>query len=102
MLETVLQDVRYGVRTLRHSPTFTLIAICTLGLGIGAAVGIFTVVNAILLRPLPIRDPENVAMIETQLTRNRTPAPGIGSWTKYEVLRQQNSAFSEVGAYVRV
>jgi putative ABC transport system permease protein len=101
MLETVLQDVRYGLRVLRHSPTFTVIAVCTLALGIGAAVGIFTVVNAILLRPLPIRDTERVAMIVTQITRTRTPAPGIGSWTKYEMLRRQTTAFSEVGAYVR-
>ena len=101
MLETVLQDVRYGLRVLRHSPTFTLVAIGTLALGIGAAVGIFTVVNAILLRPLPIRDTERVAMIVTQVTRTRTPAPGIGSWTKYELLRRQTTAFSEVGAYVR-
>jgi hypothetical protein len=68
MVETVWQDLRYGVRMLRHSPTFTLIAICTLALGIGAAAGIFTVVNSILLRPLPIRDTQRVATIVTQVT----------------------------------
>ena len=62
-MSTVGQDVRYALRTLIRSPGFATIAIMTLGLGIGAATTIFTVVNGVLLRPLPYRSPERIANI---------------------------------------
>src|SRR6478672_761373 len=99
MIETVLRDLRYGMRTLLQSPTFTLIAIATLALGIGAAVGIFTVVNSILLRPLPVDDPGRVVVINAHYLKTNTPAVGAASWTKFEMLRAQSTAFSELGAY---
>src|ERR1700761_959654 len=58
LVETFLQDVRYGLRSLIHNPGFSLVAILTLALGIGANTAIFSVVNAVLLNPLPFPHPE--------------------------------------------
>src|SRR5690348_7206266 len=96
IFDDTAQDLRYAFRTLAHAPSFTIVAIVTLAAGIGSTVGIFTVVNAVLLRPLPIREPERLAIITAQEIKQH----GIvgASWTKFELLRAHNAVFSDLAA----
>ena len=65
-MQTFFQDLRYGLRMLARKPSFTIIAIITLGLGIGANTAIFSVVNGVLLRPLPFREPEKLVRVYSE------------------------------------
>src|SRR3954462_2587613 len=65
-LETMIQDVRYGVRQLRRQPSFSAIAILTLALGIGVSTALFSVIDAALLRPLPYSHPEQLVTLDVQ------------------------------------
>jgi putative ABC transport system permease protein len=99
-MENLLQDIRYGMRTLAKNPGFTAVAVLTLALGIGANTAIFSVVENLLLRPLPYPQPERLVEIaNTYLPQ----LPKIGlSPGDYADWRQQNASFSEMGAYVWV
>jgi predicted permease len=91
--EQLLQDIRFGLRILRKSPGFTAVAILTLALGIGANTAIFSVVNAVLLRPLPYPNAKRLAMIwSTWGNETRGPASG----PELMELRHRSRAFEEI------
>ncbi|HYU44310.1 MAG TPA: ABC transporter permease, partial [Vicinamibacteria bacterium] len=91
LLETVAQDARYGLRTLARTPGFTVAAVLALALGIGATTAIFSVVDAVLLRPLPYDHPDRLAVV---LHGGRYPvAPA-----NYLDWRREASAFARMGA----
>jgi putative ABC transport system permease protein len=98
-MEALLQDIRYGVRMLRRSPIFTVVVIVTLALGIGANTAIFSVINAVLLKPLPLSQPDRVVSVfETNIERGmdqETLSPA-----NFRDLANQNQVFSSVSAYV--
>jgi len=92
-LETLFQDLRFAARTLRGSPGFTLVAVLTLALGIGANTAIFSVVNAILLRPLPYPNADRLAIIWSAWGKeSRGPASG----PELIQLRQRSHSFEEI------
>ncbi|MBA3439126.1 MAG: ABC transporter permease [Pyrinomonadaceae bacterium] len=94
------QDLRFGVRMLRKKPGFTLIAIATLALGIGANTAIFSVVNALMLRPLPYRQPEQlVKVFQAQPDPAKGMLPSLWSYPRFEILRDQNKSFSDVAGF---
>ncbi len=68
-LETSLRDVRYGARTLRHSPGFAAMAVLVMALGLGATTSLFTIVRAVVLKPLPFRDPSSLVMVYEHFLR---------------------------------
>jgi len=94
-MRSLFQDLRYGLRMLRRKPTFTIVAVLTLALGVGANTAIFSIVNAVLLRPLPFRDPNRLVKI----TFNN---PGVGlrdvpsSIPEYDDLRYRAGVFEDV------
>jgi predicted permease len=96
-LEQTLQDLRYACRSLLKTPAFTSIAILTLALGIGANIAIFSVVNAVLLRPLPFQHPEQLVRVFDDL--NGTGAKDVGmSVPELEDLRDRSGVFDHISA----
>jgi putative ABC transport system permease protein len=95
-LEDLWQDMRYGARMLVKNPGFTLIASLTLALGIGANTAIFSVVNGVLLRPLPYKDPQRLVMVF--ITKPQSPEFPVMSG-EFIDLRSQNQAFEQIAAF---
>lgn len=96
-MRTILQDAKFGLRVLARNPGFTAVAIITLALGIGANTAIFSVVNAILLRPLPYPHPDRLMTVwETEPSRPGHPYPVSGP--DFADWRDQNTVFSSIAA----
>ena len=94
-MNTLLQDLRFAVRTLRRTPAFPLAAIATLAIGIGATTAIFSTVNAALLKPLPYPDADNLYSLRTTLTDGRLTT---GLLSPVEILRLNDPGLSIVRA----
>src|SRR5215510_13499356 len=95
-MQTFWQDLRYGARILRKKPGFALIAVLTLALGIGANTVIFSIINAALLRPLPIAQPERFVSLN-DVESGRMFANF--SYPNYRDLRDRNDVFTGLVAY---
>ena len=99
-LETLWQDVRFGVRTLVKSPAFTVVAVIALALGIGANSAIFSVVNAVLLRPLPYKDSDRLFMVWEKGDAEAFPLNSVSA-ANFMDWREQNHVFEGVAAVGR-
>ena len=94
-MQSLWQDLRYGLRVLRKNPGFTAVAVLTLAIGIGANTAIFSVVNAVLLRPLPFRDSQAVCL----LTERFPGFPVLGpSWLNLQDWQRQSRSFASIAA----
>ena len=96
-MEVLLQDLRYGVRMLRKSPSFSVVVIVTLALGIGANTALFSVVDAILLQPLPYTQPEQLVSVKEDIPGASLTDAGM-SQPELDDLQQRSGVFDQVSA----
>jgi len=97
-MQILWQDLRFAARMLRKNLGFTIVAVLTLALGIGANTAIFSVVNAVLLRPLPYKEPGRLVSINQYLLPNKSNVLFV-SYTKYMRIREQSQSFENTAAY---
>jgi putative ABC transport system permease protein len=96
-MDTLIQDIRYSFRFLRNNPLYAIVIVLTLAVGIGANSGIFSIVNAVLLRPLPFKEPERLVLVFESFPKlgfNQVPAsaPNYFDW------KEQNHSFEDMAA----
>src|ERR1041384_6236266 len=102
-LETLVQDLRYGVRQLRRTPLVTMAAMLSLALGIGANTAIFTLLNAVILRSLPVPVPGRLVLFYDEISSGVYSGNGfpgdIFSYASWEYFRDHNQAFEDLCAF---
>jgi predicted permease len=91
-----MQDVRYALRMMRRTPGFTAVAILSLSLGIGANTAIFSLINTLMLRPLPVRNPGELVQFVSQYPDPAEPPYNSYAWKYYERFRDETHAFSDL------
>jgi putative ABC transport system permease protein len=97
-MDLLWKDIRYSIHSLRANPAFALVAILTLALGIGATTAIFSVVNGVLLQPLPLHDPDRLVMVWENRPNEPDNEPNVTSPRNYaEWVRQTTNVFSSIG-----
>src|SRR5258708_816340 len=95
-LEEGWRDLRFAMRSLARTPGFTSIALLVIAAGIGVNTAVFSVVNAVLLKPLTYPDPQ--ALVQLVTTSNQGPIP-VASIPEYDIWKQQSAIFQQVAAY---
>src|SRR6185369_13509206 len=102
-MSTFVQDLKFGARLLAKTPGFTAVAALSLALGIGANTTIFTLVNAVLLNPLPVEDPSQLVSVYVVDSRNQDALGGGGflqlSPANFQDIRQKNEVFTDMTAH---
>jgi len=97
LINDLARDLRYGVRVLTRSPLFTIVAVCSLALGIGGAASVFTVLNAVVLRELPVSNPQQLFELLKTGTAQRNPRFG---WPQFEDARKELHGKAELTAFI--
>src|SRR3979409_1003256 len=94
-MQTLFKDIRYGVRSLLKHPGFTAIVVVTLAVGIGASSAIFSVVNSVLLRPLPYHQPDRLAVLWTDDPKHGLHEEGT-SYLTFQDWKNQSQSFADL------
>src|SRR4029079_7248738 len=100
--DTLLQDARFALRTFRGAPLFTVVAVLTLAIGIGANTALFSAIDTLLLRPLPFREPDRLMAVSLTRVEDRdSPARDdlVWSYAKFEVLKSAQNVFADVALW---
>src|SRR5258706_10471650 len=97
-MSALISDLRFAIRVLLKSPGFAVVAVLCLAIGIGANTTIFSVVNAILLRPFPFADPDRIVAVHEIQPKNDRDRAGL-SYPDFRDLREQSNSFSQTAAY---
>jgi hypothetical protein len=100
VLDQIARDLRYGLRQLHRSPGFTLTAILTLALGLGANTAIFSLINALLLRPLPVPHADRLVVVNSTSSDDETPSYSFSA-PLIRVLEKRHDGFQQVAAFSR-
>src|ERR1700719_4767458 len=100
-LADFVRDWKHGMRAMRKAPVFAFFAVLTLGLGIGASTTVFTIVNTLLLNPLPARDPSGLVAIYTTQSKTGREARALlpSSYLNLQDFASKNTVFSSLGGY---